>query len=202
MLNMAGDLPKQVDLTSGRPVYTGDPWVAVSLIYYLVIWVWIMEAVRKKLRDKFCGWDMVGWIVLPFLLERPGIELDIFDTSQARKNPLSNFSPRSCYMQSRSLWWCLRRKCGTSGWRVEMPAFGHNSVAMTCCMAISMPSPTIWVRCFTDLFFAHSSGSQGCWQPCLWGHRKIQVMRGQSPSFVFFVPESGREGFFQKKRCH
>lgn len=46
MLNMAGDLPKQVDLTSGRPVYTGDPWVAVSLIYYLVIWVWIMEAVR------------------------------------------------------------------------------------------------------------------------------------------------------------
>lgn len=33
---------------------------------------------------------MVGWIVLPFLLERPGIELDIFVTSQARKNPLSN----------------------------------------------------------------------------------------------------------------
>lgn len=60
MLNMAGDLPKQVDLTSGRPVYTGDPWVAVSLIYYLVIWVWIMEAVRKKGRGSFVGgiwWD-------------------------------------------------------------------------------------------------------------------------------------------------
>lgn len=59
MLNMAGDLPKQVDLTSGRPVYTGDPWVAVALIYYLVIWVWIMEPVRKKCGEVLwlCGWD-------------------------------------------------------------------------------------------------------------------------------------------------
>ena len=81
MLNMAGDLPKQVDLTSGRPVYTGDPWVAVSLIYYLVIWVWIMELLhaisqfvvmftaqvwyfRMKGRDasfwsQFSGYDML-----------------------------------------------------------------------------------------------------------------------------------------------
>jgi len=31
------------DLTSGQPVYSGDPLVAISLIYYLVIFVWILE---------------------------------------------------------------------------------------------------------------------------------------------------------------
>ena len=46
MLNMAGDLPSHVDFTAARPVYTGDPIVAISLIYYVVIWVWIMEFIH------------------------------------------------------------------------------------------------------------------------------------------------------------
>lgn len=46
MLNMAGDLPSHVDFTAARPVYTGDPIVAISLIYYVVIWVWIMELIH------------------------------------------------------------------------------------------------------------------------------------------------------------
>ena len=36
MLNLSGDLPKHVDFTSGQPVYVGDPWVVVTIIYYLV----------------------------------------------------------------------------------------------------------------------------------------------------------------------
>eukprot|EP00438_Fugacium_kawagutii_P020524 Skav212701 [mRNA] locus=scaffold1930:364642:366033:- [translate_table: standard] len=81
MLNMSGDLPKHVDFTSGRPVYTGDPLVAISLVYYLVIFVWILELLhaisqfvvmftaqvwyfRMKGRDssfwsQFTGYDML-----------------------------------------------------------------------------------------------------------------------------------------------
>lgn len=81
MLNMSGDLPKQVDLTSGQPVYSGDPLVAISLIYYLVIFIWILELLhaisqfvvmftaqvwyfRMKGRDdsfwsQFSGYDML-----------------------------------------------------------------------------------------------------------------------------------------------
>eukprot|EP00438_Fugacium_kawagutii_P020494 Skav224518 [mRNA] locus=scaffold4480:70058:70762:+ [translate_table: standard] len=81
MLNMSGDLPKQVDLTSGGPVYTGDPWIAITLLYYLVIFVWILELIhaisqfvvmftaqvwyfRMKGRDhsfwsQFSGYDML-----------------------------------------------------------------------------------------------------------------------------------------------
>lgn len=43
MLNMAGELPNHVDFTSGQPIYTGDPYVIFTLIYYVVIFVWILE---------------------------------------------------------------------------------------------------------------------------------------------------------------
>ena len=47
MLNVSGDLPKQVDFSQGSPVYTGDPLVAISLIYYFVVFIWIMELLHS-----------------------------------------------------------------------------------------------------------------------------------------------------------
>ncbi|CAJ1419123.1 unnamed protein product [Effrenium voratum] len=46
MLNMAGNIASHVDLTQSKPVYTGDPLVAVCLIYYLVVFVWILELIH------------------------------------------------------------------------------------------------------------------------------------------------------------
>jgi len=47
MLNVSGDLPSQVDFSQGQPVYSGDPMVAISLVYYLVVFVWIMELLHS-----------------------------------------------------------------------------------------------------------------------------------------------------------
>ncbi|CAE7312922.1 SLC44A1 [Symbiodinium sp. CCMP2592] len=47
MLNVSGDLPSQVDFSQGQPVYSGDPMVAISLVYYFVVFVWIMELLHS-----------------------------------------------------------------------------------------------------------------------------------------------------------
>jgi len=46
MLNVSGDIPSQVDFTEGTPVYSGDPLIAISIIYYLVMFIWAMELVH------------------------------------------------------------------------------------------------------------------------------------------------------------
>eukprot|EP00930_Biecheleria_cincta_P035590 TRINITY_DN24472_c0_g1_i1.p1 TRINITY_DN24472_c0_g1~~TRINITY_DN24472_c0_g1_i1.p1 ORF type:complete len:607 (-),score=89.30 TRINITY_DN24472_c0_g1_i1:291-2111(-) len=43
LLNMAGDTVNQVDLTSSGPVYKADSTVVVCLIYYVIVFIWIME---------------------------------------------------------------------------------------------------------------------------------------------------------------
>eukprot|EP00439_Symbiodinium_sp_Y106_P071738 s3560_g12.t5 len=47
MLNVSGDLPSHVDFSQGQPVYSGDPMVAISLVYYFVVFVWIMELLHS-----------------------------------------------------------------------------------------------------------------------------------------------------------
>lgn len=43
LLNMSGDTVNQVDLSSSGPVYKADKTVAVCLIYYVLVFIWILE---------------------------------------------------------------------------------------------------------------------------------------------------------------